>query len=150
VNDYIETYGVAEAAAREPYVGQAIHRLGIDYERTRPVGVGLFPPEFAVALAVMYPVIRFVLVRIGLPWLYEAARYSELWRLQVDQWITQQYVFREVDPLEGARASKLLREELERTTDVSARQQWERVRETLLKNIASANAPADAPGIETE
>src|SRR5215472_14011136 len=94
---HISTWGVAEAATSEPYVERAVDRLGMEFESTRE-GFGI-DPVFALGLAVMYPVIRFVLVNIGLPWLYEAARYSELWRLRIDRWITEQYTFQwDLDP----------------------------------------------------
>jgi hypothetical protein len=128
------TYGVAEAAAQEPYVQQAIRRVGVEFETTGPPRTGI-DPDNALMLAAMYPVVRYVLVNIGLPWLHEAVRYSELWRLRTHNWLTDKYLDMGLDPREAERASKLLRDELEHTTDLGARQAWERVRGTLLKYL---------------
>ena len=43
---------------------------------TKQLSVG---PE-AVALAMMYPVVRFVIKEIGLPWLVDVGRYAKLWQ----------------------------------------------------------------------
>jgi len=143
----ILTYGVTEAVDREPWVKNAIVQMAIEFDRTRPPGAGI-DPSLALTLAVMYPVVRYVLVAIGLPWLHEATRYSELWRLRTDRWLDNQYRLMDLDPQDAARASKLLRQELEATTDLGARQAWERVREYLLKDLDSPVDPSDDPTIK--
>ena len=52
----------------------------------------------AAALVFMFPIAQFVLTQIGLPWLYEAKRYSELWRLKFHEWIDGQFREAAFDP----------------------------------------------------
>ena len=82
----------------------------------------------ALLIVFMFPIVRFILTRVGLPWLYEAGRYSELWRLRFHRWLDDEYEHQGFDPIAAEAAGEALRRELERTTDVSARASWERLR----------------------
>ena len=39
-------------------------------------------PGELVAIAALLPVVTFVVKGVGLPWLYEAKRYTDIWRVQ--------------------------------------------------------------------
>ena len=84
------------------------------------------------AIAVVFPIVIFVVKEIGLPWLYEAKRYSELWRLQFHKWIDEQYRGHGLDPDATEAAGNALRRELEAITETKARKSWERFA-TLLR-----------------
>jgi hypothetical protein len=79
------------------------------------------------AVALAYPVVRYILVHIGLPWTYTLGRYSEYLRHKVQRWIDEQYRKGGFDPDAAEAASEALGAELERTTDASARASWERL-----------------------
>jgi hypothetical protein len=85
------------------------------------------------AVVLMFPIARYVLVEIGLPWLYELRRYSDLWRQKFHTWVDEQAVKQGLDPDAVEAAGDALRAELEKTTDRSARRSWERLA-TLLKS----------------
>ena len=63
----------------------------------------------------MFPIIRYVLYEIGLPWLSELRQYSELQRQRVYDWIDTQYQQHGFDPDEAEAASDALLDELEQT-----------------------------------
>lgn len=88
-------------------------------------------PVSAAALVALFPVVHFVVTRIGLPWLYEASRYSELWRLKFGSWIDNEYQRHGFEPDAAEAAGEALRRELEQTLDVGARAIWERLAEVL-------------------
>lgn len=81
----------------------------------------------AAVIALMFPIARFLLTRIGLPWLSELGRYSELARQRVHEWIDAKYREEGFDPEQAEAASDALIERLESTTDQSARTAWERL-----------------------
>jgi hypothetical protein len=83
------------------------------------------------AVVLMFPIVRYLLVHVGLPWLYELKRYSELQRERLHRWIDEQYRAEGFDPDAAEAASEALCDELERTTDLSARASWERLTELL-------------------
>ena len=85
----------------------------------------------AAGLVLLFPLIRFMLMEIGLPWLTTLKRYSELQRRQVEDWIDRQAESKGVDPEALEAASRKLIQELERTSEARARKQWERLRELL-------------------
>lgn len=85
----------------------------------------------AAVVALMFPVARFVVMQVGLPWLYELGRYSELQRRRVHQWIDARYREEGIDPDQAEAASEKLMDELEATTDASVRGAWEHLRELL-------------------
>ncbi len=81
----------------------------------------------AAVIALMFPIARFLLTHVGLPWLSELGRYSELQRRRVHEWIDSKYRDEGFDPEEAESASDALIERLEATTDTSARSAWERL-----------------------
>lgn len=88
---------------------------------------GTFGPITGLAaIAVLFPVAVFVVKSIGLPWLHEAKRYSELWRQKFHRWIDTQYQKHDFDPDEAEAAGEALRRELEAITDAGAQKAWER------------------------
>jgi hypothetical protein len=94
-----------------------------------------FGPITEVAVvALMFPIVRYVLSEIGLPWLHELRRWSELWRQKFHRWIDEQHRKEGFDPDAAEAAGEALREELQRTTDSAARQAWERLREMMKKD----------------
>ncbi len=82
-------------------------------------------------IALMFPVARFLLTQIGLPWLSELGRYSELQRRRVHQWIDDRYRDEGFDPEQAEAASDALIERLEATTDRSARNAWQGLADQL-------------------
>lgn len=78
-------------------------------------------------VALIFPIARFVLTRIGLPWLSELGRYSELQRQRVHDWIDTRYRDEGFDPEQAEAVSDKLIEQLESTTDLGARAAWERL-----------------------
>lgn len=111
----------------------ADHNLSGPIERAAKAAT---PKQYAVVtevavVALMFPIARYALVHIGLPWLHEAKRWSELWRQKVHQWIDEQYEQEGLDPDAAEAAGEALRAELERITDTSARSSWERLADQL-------------------
>lgn len=85
----------------------------------------------ATALVLFFPLARFLLTEIGLPWLTTLKRYSEVQRQQVESWIDGEALGQDLDPDQVEAASRQLMEELEASQDIGARQQWERLTELL-------------------
>ncbi len=85
----------------------------------------------ATALVLLFPLARFLLTEIGLPWLTTLKRYSEVERQRVESWIDNQALGQGLNPDQVEAASKQLMEELEKSQDIGARQQWERLAELL-------------------
>jgi hypothetical protein len=85
------------------------------------------------ALVALFPLVRYILIQIGLPWLSTLKRYSEAHRQRVDEWIDQQAISHDQDPDQIEAASRELMRELEQTNDVSAQKQWEKLKELLQK-----------------
>ena len=81
----------------------------------------------AALLVFMFPIAQFILREVGLPWLYTAGRYAELWRLKFQRWIDEQYQKHGFDPDQAEQAGDALREKLEEITDSDARANWERL-----------------------
>lgn len=93
-----------------------------------------FGPMADIAtLVLLFPVVRFVIMQIGLPWLHTARRYSEVQRQRVERWIDQQAIDQGLDPDQVETQSKALMQELESTTDAGARQQWQHLKDLLGK-----------------
>ena len=44
----------------------------------------------SAVVAQMHPVVRYVVVEVGLPWLFEPERYSDLWRQAFHDWVDAQ------------------------------------------------------------
>ena len=81
---------------------------------------------------------RFVVTRVGLPWLHEAQRYSELWRLRFHDWIDGEYRSAGLDPDQAEAAGEALRVALEETTESGARKSWERLAALLRRDETAA------------
>lgn len=88
--------------------------------------------EMAVLVA-LFPLVAFVVKNIGLPWLHEAARYSELWRQKFHTWVDEQYRRHNMDPEALQAAGEALRKELEAVTEKEVKNSWERLVELLKK-----------------
>ena len=82
--------------------------------------------EVAV-VALMFPIVNYVLLHIGLPWLSEVKRYSELYRQKFHAWIDSCYREKGLDPDAAEAAGEALCRELEVTTAADARASWERL-----------------------
>lgn len=87
----------------------------------------------AATLVLLFPLVRFVLMEIGLPWLTALKRYSEVQRQRVERWIDHHAEEHGLDPDQVEEAAKKLLDTLERDHDIGAKQQWERLM-ALLKN----------------
>jgi hypothetical protein len=116
----------AATIAADPNLSEPIARAG---QAARP-GHYTVVAEAAV-IALMFPIVQYIVVQIGLPWLYELRRYSELQRQKVHQWIDERSRAEGLDPDDAEAASDALCRELEQTTSASARQSWERLAELL-------------------
>jgi len=80
----------------------------------------------------MFPIATYLLKHIGLPWLNELRRYSELQRRKLHEWIDTRYQEEGFDPDVAEASSAALCDELERITDASARASWERLRDMVM------------------
>lgn len=85
-----------------------------------------------IFLSIVLPMTSYIVKEIGLPWLHEAQRYSELWRFRLDRWIDEQYQNQQIDINQARIAGEELRRQLEETTDPEIRAAWERVYNRLL------------------
>ena len=83
------------------------------------------------ALVLLFPVVRFIVIDIGLPWLTTLKKYSEVERRRVEAWIDRHAQDHGLDPDELEAASRKLMQELEQTNGVDARGQWQRLQELL-------------------
>jgi hypothetical protein len=119
--------------SQEPALAGPIHRAAA---AGTPATYGT-PLLEGAALALMFPLVSFIVTQTGLPWLHEAQRYTELWRLKFHQWIDGQYRQAGFDPDQAEVVGGALRAELERTTDANARAAWERLRQLLTKDAGS-------------
>jgi len=90
-------------------------------------GRGVSPEALMITIYFMYPLVRFVIREIGLPWLHEASRYSDLWRLRFDKWIDEEYHKQDIDVEKARKAGVALREELRKITDKNDRKAWEQL-----------------------
>ena len=79
----------------------------------------------------MFPIVRYLLTNVGLPWLHELRRYSELHRRKVHEWIDEKHREEGFDPDSAEAASKALIDQLEQTTDLGARAAWERLAQLI-------------------
>ena len=85
----------------------------------------------AAVLVLFFPLARYLLTEIGLPWLTSLKRYSDVQRQRVERWIDSEALGQGLDPDQVEAASKQLMEELEKSQDIGAQQQWERLAELL-------------------
>src|SRR5579872_5808117 len=89
----------------------------------------------AAAGALLYAVVRRIIMHVGLPWLSTAVHYSEMWRLKFDRWIDERCRAEGIDPDKAEAAGLALRKELEKIVDPKARASWER----LAKQVAESS-----------
>ena len=82
-------------------------------------------------LVLLFPLVRFLLMDIGLPWLVTLKRYSEVQRRRVEDWIDQHARSHGLDPDAIEAASRELMQELEQTKGADARTQWELLADRL-------------------
>jgi hypothetical protein len=94
----------------------------------------------AAVVALMFPIVQYIVVQIGLPWLHELKRYSEFHRQKVHQWIDGRSRAEGLDPDAAEAASATLCRELEQTTSASARASWQRLAELLKAGKDEDNA----------
>ncbi|MEW5922909.1 MAG: hypothetical protein AB1746_02880 [Candidatus Zixiibacteriota bacterium] len=85
-------------------------------------------------IALLFPVVSYIIRNIGLPWLHEAKRFSELWRIKFDKWIDGLYDQKGIPPELAEKAGNALRRELEAVTEKDARKSWERFAELIKKS----------------
>ena len=85
----------------------------------------------AAALVLLFPLARFLLTEIGLPWLTTLKRHSEVERQRVESWIDNEALGQGLNPDQVEEASKQQIEELEKSQNIGARQQWERLAELI-------------------
>ena len=98
-------------------------------------------------LVALFPVARFVLVRIGLPWLHTASRWSELKRLETERWLDERYEERGFDVEASEAATKALCSELERASGADVRASWELLRD-ILKALPEGKSGEEKPDTE--
>ncbi len=116
-----------QAVAGDPLLMQAIGRVNRAGQTVRSFG-GI--TDAAVVL-MLFPIAKFVICEIGLPWLHELRRYSELQRQRVHDWIDSEYERQGFDPDQAEAASDALIEELEKTSDERTRVSWQRLAELM-------------------
>jgi hypothetical protein len=111
-----------------------LETLSSTAKEIQPRTRGMFgtPSEIA-AIVVLFPVVVFIIKRIGLPWLYEVARYSEIWRREFHDWVDAQARKHGIEPDELEKTGEALRKKLEDVTDKDAREAWERFAEVVKK-----------------
>ncbi len=95
---------------------------------------GFGPVTEMATLVLLFPLVRFILMEIGLPWLTTAKKYSELQRRRVEDWVDRKATTHGLDPDQVEAASRELVAELERTTGADARSQWEQLEKLLQSN----------------
>ncbi len=91
------------------------------------------PIELA-AIAILFPVAQFIVAQIGLPWLHETGRFSEIYRQKFHRWIDEQYTNNNLDPETAEAAGDALVKKLEATTESGVRAAWERFAGLLKKD----------------
>jgi hypothetical protein len=124
----------AATIAADPNLSGPIERAG---QAARP-GQYTVVAEAAVVVLV-FPIVQYIVVQIGLPWLHELKRYSELQRQKVHQWIDERSRAKGLYPDAAEAASDALCQELEQTTSASARASWDRLAELLKAGKDEAN-----------
>jgi len=115
----------------DPVISRPIVRAAVRAGLRAQFSAGPLPEPTSI---VMFVVTLFLLKNIGLPWLHEVSRYSELWRQKFHAWIDGEYRKHGLDPGQAEAAGKALRSELEAVTGADARGAWERFRDLLSKD----------------
>ncbi len=81
----------------------------------------------AAALALVFPLVCYVLTHVGLPWLHAGKRFSDLYLAKVHRWIDQRCRQAGFDPDAMEAAADALCAELQSIADADARAAWERL-----------------------
>jgi hypothetical protein len=121
----------ADLVSRDPAL-EATLCPAADEIPDRPQSACGAPLEMAAVVA-LFPLVVFLVKNIGLPWLYEAARFSELWRQKFHDWLDEQCRRYNMDPEALQAAGEALRKELEALTEKDVKKSWERLAELLKK-----------------
>ncbi len=87
--------------------------------------------EDDIVVALMFPVVSFVLKEIGLPWRSDAKSYADLWRSKYRRWIDEQTDELDLHPYAVEAAGTELRRQLAATADTGLRASWERLADLL-------------------
>jgi hypothetical protein len=82
-------------------------------------------------IAVMFPIVVFILKEIGLPWQFEARAYADVWRQKYRSWIDDQLDELGLHPYAVESAGTELRRQLTEETDGGLKQAWERLADLL-------------------
>lgn len=114
----------------DPALTTPIRKAAADIPRSRQA---FGTPTELTAIAILFPVVKYIVTDIGLPWLHEAKRYTELWRLKFHRWIDEQHQKHDLDPDTAEATGNALRRELETITETSAQKSWERFASLLSK-----------------
>ena len=110
----------------EPHLAEPIRRAA---SAGQPTQFGLITEAAVVAL--MFPLVRYVLVHVGLPWLHAAKRWSDLYLTKVHGWIDERYREEGLDPDAAEAAADALCDELQSITEAEAQAAWERLAEMI-------------------
>ena len=116
----------------EPAVAEPLYNVVRSIPADRTKGVYSLLPE-AAAVALLFPVVQYIIKNIGLPWLHETKRFSELGRIKFSGWIDSLYDKQGINPQLAEKAGTALIDELEKVTDDSSRKSWERFADLLKK-----------------
>jgi hypothetical protein len=100
--------------------------------KPRVRGVFTSPMEIA-GLALLFPLVSFIIKKIGLPWLISASKFSELWRLKFDNWVDEQVRKHGATPEQLTAAGEKIRTDLESLSNGDVKQVWEALAERLKK-----------------
>lgn len=82
-------------------------------------------------LVLLFPLVRYLLMEIGLPWLTTLKHYSEVQRQRVEEWIDHHAASHGLNPDEVDIASRQLMADLEQTTEVNSQKQWEHLKDLM-------------------
>jgi hypothetical protein len=120
-----------QLVGQDAHLAAALKRAG---QKLQPAQFG-FTME-AATVVLLFPLVHFILTTIGLPWLHELRRYSELHRQRAHEWISENYRRYGLDPDGADAATNALMDELQRTSDSQTRGSWEKLL-ALMKESAS-------------
>ena len=107
----------------DPYLSRVVGQAARAGQRGQTYGL----LTEAAVITLMFPIVRYLLHDIGLPWLSELRRYSELQRRRVHDWIDTQYQQYGFDPDQAEAAGDALLDQLEQTTDQRDRASWQQL-----------------------
>jgi len=135
-----------EIVTEEPALKHMLQRTATGVMRQQgdagSFGLGVPVTEIG-ALVLFFPIVRSVVFRVGLPWLRSVERYSELWRMEFDRWVDEQYEQRGIDPLAARSASEALLSELNKSADADCRRAWERLLSLLRPGKRDDTLPSE-------